>query len=141
MIHIRPTTDTDLFRMKPTTEDRHEAMAAGHAPVFPPKEECVSLVQDFPHKLYRLLAIGGNVGDQVWFVTDQSVRYLNHRERQEFRKCIIEYRDKMLETYPVLWNFVWLGNKSHIRFLKSIGAVFENEFTLNGQFQLFTIRR
>ncbi|MRT52228.1 DUF2833 domain-containing protein, partial [Xylella fastidiosa subsp. multiplex] len=33
------------------------------------------------------------------------------------------------------------GNKSHIRFLKTIGAVFHNEFTADGQFQLFTISR
>ncbi|MRU27461.1 phage protein Gp13 family protein, partial [Xylella fastidiosa] len=30
---------------------------------------------------------------------------------------------------------------AHIRFLKTIGAVFHNEFTADGQFQLFTISR
>lgn len=53
----------------------------------------------------------------------------------------MEYRDMMLDVYPVLWNYVWVGNGPHKRFLKSIGAVFHEEYTQDGKFQLFTIRR
>lgn len=141
-MYIRPSIETDLFVFKPSRDDKLEAIASGITPGFPSHTECVSLVKEGDTKgTYSLLAVGGNVGDQVWFVTDQKVRYLNHKERQEFRKRIIEYRDMLHEKYPILWNYVWVGNRSHIRFLKTIGAVFENDFTLNGQFQLFTIRR
>lgn len=141
-MYIRQSTKTDLFVFKPSRDDRLEAVAAGIAPGFPPHTECVSLVTDGDIEgTYSLLAIGGNVGDQVWFVTDQRVSRLTREERLEFRKNIIEYRDRLHEKYPILWNYVWVGNRSHIRFLKTIGAVFENDFTLNGTFQLFTIRR
>lgn len=141
-MYIRPTTKIDILVIKPSDDDRNEAKAAGISPGFPSETECVSLVQPQGNTGYdQLLAIGGNVGDQVWFITDHYVKFLNHEQRMEFRKCIIEYRDKLLEVYPVLWNYVWVGNESHIRFLKTIGAVFENEFTHNGTFQLFTIRR
>ncbi|WWO62344.1 internal capsid protein A [Erwinia phage phiEF2] len=88
-----------------------------------------------------VLAIGGNQGDQVWFLTSKYVPLFNLKERLEFRRLIIEYRNKMLSQYESIWNFVWVGNKSHIRFLKTIGAVFHNEFIADGQFQLFTISR
>lgn len=133
---IRKSTREDIQTFIPSDEDFKEARAGGHDPFFPEPEHCVTL-DSHGHAI----AIGGNQGDQVWFVTSRKVVWLSQESRKEFRKCIIEYRDSLLETYPVLWNYVWLGNKSHIRFLKTIGAVFENEFTRDGQFQLFTIRR
>lgn len=133
---IRPTTDRDFETFKPSPEDIAEAKAMGIEPSFPPASECVTL------SLYGApLAIGGNVGDQVWFVTSADAWKLKSKTKREFRKWIIEYRDEMLKEYPIIWNYVWTGNTSHIRFLKTIGAVFESDFTLNGQFQLFTIRR
>lgn len=135
MFTIRQTVPEDFLEFTPHEDDLNEALAAGIKPEFPHHEECVSMV-NFRDKA---LAIGGNTGDQVWFVTSQSVAWLSIEERTEFRKCIVGYRDKLLKMYPTLWNFVWVGNKSHIRFLKSIGAVFHNEYTNDGTFQLFTI--
>lgn len=133
---IRPTFKTDIDIFKPSREDRLEAYAAGHDASFPDASECVTLWGNGVP-----LAIGGNCGDQVWFVTSYHVAGLSTTDKRKFRKLIIEYRDKMLEQYETLWNYVWVGNKSHIRFLKTIGAEFHNEFTLDGQFQLFTIKR
>lgn len=135
-MHIRNTFKTDIEIFKPSREDRLEAYAAGHDASFPDASECVTLWGNGVP-----LAIGGNCGDQVWFVTSWHVQHLSPKDKRKFRKLIIEYRDKMLSTYDTLWNYVWIGNKTHIRFLKTIGAVFHEEYTLDGQFQLFTIRR
>lgn len=136
MMYIRPTLTTDIEIFKPSREDRLEAYAAGHDASFPDVSECVTLWGNGVP-----LAIGGNCGDQVWFVTSYHVAGLSIKDKRMFRKLIIEYRDKMLEQYEALWNYVWVGNKSHIRFLKTIGAEFHNDFALDGQFQLFTIKR
>ncbi|WAK44886.1 hypothetical protein pEaSNUABM57_00004 [Erwinia phage pEa_SNUABM_57] len=133
---IRPTTEMDIKLFEPSPEDIAEAKAYGIEPAFPPASECVTLCIS----LLMPLAIGGNSGDQVWFVTSKFAWTLEGKHKREFRKLIMEYRDLMLTKYPTIWNYVWVGNTSHIRFLKSIGAVFHNEFTGDcKQFQLFTI--
>lgn len=135
MLIIRPTKESDFERFTPSPEDIDEAKAYGIEPSFPPASECVTLsLYGFP------LAIGGNVGDRCWLVTSDKVEKLSLKAKLKFRKLVIEYRDQMLEQYESLWNFVYIGNEPHIRFLKSIGAVFHNEFTGDSnQFQLFTI--
>lgn len=132
---IRPATERDFECFTPSPEDIAEAKAYGIEPSFPPATECVTLsLHGMP------VAIGGNCGDQVWFVTSAQAWKLRSKTKREFRKLIMEYRDLMLTKYPTIWNYVWVGNTSHIRFLKSIGAVFHNEFTGDcKQFQLFTI--
>lgn len=133
---IRDTVSTDFEVFTPAYHDILEAKAAGITPSFPDASECVTLdLSGFP------LAIGGNVEGQCWFVTSDQVWRLNKDNKRKFRKLILEYRDKMLSEYPVLWNYVWAGNTSHIRFLKTIGAVFHEEYTCDGQFQLFTITK
>lgn len=134
---LRPTVEMDIKLFEPSPEDLAEAQAAGHQPAFPDVSECVTLCIS----PLMPLAIGGHQGDQCWFVTSKWAWTLSGNHKRMFRKLIIQYRDELLKQYPVLWNYVWVGNTHHIRFLKTIGAVFENEFTLNGQFQLFTIRR
>ena len=135
MLIIRPTKESDFERFTPSPEDIAEAKAYGIEPSFPPASECVTLsLYGFP------LAIGGNVGDRCWLVTSDKVEKLSLKDKLKFRKLVIEYRDQMLEQYETLWNFVYIGNEPHIRFLKSIGAVFHNGFTGDSnQFQLFTI--
>lgn len=132
---IRKTTLSDIRLFTPSPEDIAEAKAYGIEPE-PQLDDSMMTVCISP---LMPLAIGGNKGDQVWFVTSKWCWTLSGSHKREFRKCIIEYRNKMLEQYPVIWNYVWVGNTHHIRFLKTIGAVFHNEFTLDGQFQLFTI--
>lgn len=133
---IRQTVSNDFDKFTPAYHDILEAQALGITPSFPDASECVTLDHGgFP------LAIGGNCGDQCWFVTSDQVWRLNRSNKLKFRRLIIEYRDRMLERYDTLWNYVWIGNGPHIRFLKSIGAVFHNEYTCDGQFQLFTITK
>ena len=121
-MYIRTSKSTDFEVFTPAHHDILEAEAFGITPSFPPAHECVTMdLNGFP------LAIGGNNGDQVWFVTSDQVWRLNGAMKLRFHRLICEYRDKVLEVHPVLWNFVWIGNKPHIRFLKSIGAVFHEE--------------
>lgn len=135
-MYIRKTVSTDFELFAPAHHDILEAEAFGITPSFPPASECVTLdLNGFP------LAIGGNRGDQVWFVTSDQVWRLDRAHKLLFRDRIAEYRDMLLDVYPSLWNFVWTGNGPHKRFLKSIGAEFHEEFTKGGQFQLFTIKR
>lgn len=138
---IRPTTERDLQVFVPSREDISEAEAAGHPVGFPDVTECVTLYARL-NTCEMPLAIGGNMGDQVWFVTSRDVIHLSMERRKEFRVCVLEYRDRMLEKYQALWNYVWTGNRSHVRFLKSIGAEFHEDFADDDKtFQLFTIRR
>lgn len=133
---IRNTVSDDFDVFTPAYHDLLEAKAMGIEPSFPEASECVTLDHGgFP------LAIGGNYGDQVWFVTSDQVWRLSKFRKLQFHRAICEYRDKMLEVYPTLWNFVYVGNNPHIKFLKSIGAVFHEEYTQDGKFQLFTITR
>lgn len=133
---IRPTVSTDFEVFTPAYHDVLEAEAAGITPSFPDASECITLdLSGFP------LAIGGNVEGQCWFVTSDQAWRLNRKNKMKFRRLIMEYRDKMLSKYDTLWNYVYVNNTPHIRFLKSIGAVFHEEYQMGGKFQLFTIRR
>lgn len=136
MMTLRQTKSTDFEVFRPSQHDLLEAKAAGITPSFPEASKCVTLSLDgYP------LAIGGNNGDQCWFVTSDQVWRLNRALKLRFHRLISEYRDRMLLKYPELWNYVWVGNTPHIRFLESIGAKFHQVYTLGGQFQLFTITR
>lgn len=135
-MHIRQTTERDLEVFIPSHHDILEAHAMGIEPSFPPATECVTLsLGDLP------LAIGGNCDGQCWFVTSTEALHLSRSDKLRFRELIMEHRDNLLEQYDILWNYVWVGNKPHIRFLKTIGATFHEEYLEGGQFQLFTIRR
>lgn len=135
-MRIRQTTKRDLKSFIPAYHDILEAKALGIPPSFPEATECVSLVHN-----EEVLAIGGNHGDQCWFVTSEKTEGLSRVSKLRFRRVILEYRNWLLRRYPTLWNYVWVGNEPHIRFLKSIGAVFHEDYTHDGKFQLFTIRR
>ena len=95
--------------------------------------------------LGTVYAYGGNQGDNVWFLTSRLVSRLSKDEKREFGLHIARYRDLMLDQFPVLWNYVWSGNKSHIRFLRLLGAKFHHEVTVSPvtgeRFQLFTISK
>lgn len=139
-MHIRKATKRDLEFFSPARDDLLEARALGlnykeHIDSLDP-EQCVVLIDGT-----TILALGGNNGDQVWFLTSYMVRHLGLKAKLQFRAAIKEYRDTMLAQYPVLWNYIWTGNTDHYRFLKSIGAEFHEEFLTaeRGQFQLFTI--
>ncbi|EDW9662037.1 DUF2833 domain-containing protein [Salmonella enterica subsp. enterica serovar Newport] len=96
--------------------------------------------------LGTVYAYGGNQGDCVWFLTTKHTERLDLKGKIEFRNKIMMHRDWLLKDYPALWNYVWEGNKSHIRFLKSIGAKFHDDkwtrSPVTGEvFNLFTIQK
>lgn len=139
---IRKATTLDVESFSPHSDDLAEALSAG----VDWKANLLDAIGEHTVALEfngKVLAIGGNTGDQCWFVTDASITELPKVSRLAFRRAILEYRNAMLSTYEVLWNFVWVGNKNHIRFLESIGAVFHEEYTespiTGDRFQLFTI--
>lgn len=145
-MHIRKATIQDVSRFMPTVEDINEFKANN-----PNRDlmdvltshltESSVVLMDGPN----VLAYGGNQGDCVWFLTDHRSLFLTGRQRHEFFEHIVAYRDLMLGQYPVIWNFVWSGNKSHIKLLKRIGAKFHNEWATSPvtgeRFQLFTISK
>lgn len=92
-----------------------------------------------------VIAVGGNNGDHCWFVTSELVDSLSPRKKLRFRKLICNHRDSLLEVHEKLWNYVYEFNMNHIRFMKTIGAEFHNEYSTSQitgkRFQLFTIRR
>lgn len=134
-MYITKCLQHDADKFEPCVADVLEAHAMGVSDLtITPDENTVALL-----KGDSVLALGGNTGDQVWFLTSAEVGQLSLKERLEFRRLIMDYRDLMLTRYPTLWNYVWLGNKAHRRFLKSIGATFKDEYLLDGQFQLFII--
>ena len=135
----RQLTDDDLEECKAnygTTEGLAQRLLAHLTPS--------SVV--LTNSIGEIFAYGGNQGDNVWFLTTRMTERLSPEGKREFRQHIMEYRDQMLSQYPVLWNYVWEGNKSHIRFLKSIGAKFHDDkwtrSPVTGEvFNLFTISK
>lgn len=151
-MHLSKATNIAVEHFEPHHDDFMEALAAG---VNWKKnlEDAVRtgevvMIQPFDADMgcqYFPMAFGGNIKDQVWFVTSSDSEHWTPSGKLRFHKLIVEHRDMLLETYPVLWNYVWIHNKSHMRFLKSIGAEFHEDYqespTTGERFQLFTIRR
>ena len=90
MMTIRPTKSTDFEVFTPAHHDILEAKAAGIEPSFPDASECVTLsLYGFP------LAIGGNCGDQCWFVTSDQVWRLSgksHRTKSLAVLCVTKQK-------------------------------------------------
>lgn len=128
---LRKATERDLQLLKPAPDDLAEADAFGITPSFPDVSDCLTIELDG-----KPLAIGGNILNCVWFVTSEDINKLSHKDIKMFIKLITTYRNYLLDLYPVLYNIVWSGNKSHLKFLKYIGAEFYN---INNKFLLFTI--
>lgn len=128
---LRKAMEKDLQLIKPAPDDLAEAAAFGITPSFPNVTDCLTIELDG-----KPLAIGGNILNCVWFVTSEDINKLSHKDIKMFIKLITTYRNCLLELYPVLYNVIWSGNKSHIKFLKHIGAEFH---TINNKFLLFTI--
>lgn len=146
-MYIRKATEQDLRSFEIAIDDINELMAHD------PRRDLESVLLShltpssvvLTDALGTVYAYGGNQGDNVWFLTSRLVSRLSKAEKLEFGLHIARYRDLMLDQFPVLWNYVWSGNKSHIRFLRLLGAKFHNEVTISPvtgeRFQLFTISK
>lgn len=145
-MHIRKATLQDVSRIVLSGDDLREF--AAYNPHRDLMETLVGHLSESSVVLIHgtdVLAYGGNSGDCVWFLTDHRVNFLSYAEKLEMVEHIREYRDLMLDQYGTIWNYVWWRNKSHIRFLKRLGAKFHDEWTTSSiteeSFQLFTISK
>lgn len=146
-MYIRKATEQDVLSFEIAIDDVNELMAND------PRRDLKSVLLSHltPSSVVLVDAVGtvyaygGNQGDNVWFLTSRRVSGLSKAEKREFGHHIATYRDLMLDQFPVLWNYVWSGNKSHIRFLRLLGAKFHPEVTISPvtgeRFQLFTISK
>ena len=146
-MYIRKATEQDVRSFEIAIDDINELMAHD------PRRDLESVLLShltpssvvLVDALGTVYAYGGNQGDNVWFLTSRRVSRLAKAEKREFGHHIATYRDLMLDQFPVLWNYVWSGNKSHIRFLRLLGAKFHPEVTISPvtgeRFQLFTISK
>lgn len=146
-MYIRKATEQDVRSFEIAIDDINELMAHD------PRRDLESVLLShltpssvvLTDALGAVYAYGGNQGDNVWFLTSRLVSRLSKAEKREFGLHIARYRDLMLDQFPVLWNYVWSGNKSHIRFLRLLGAKFHPEVTISPvtgeRFQLFTISK
>lgn len=146
-MYIRKATEQDVRSFEIAIDDINELMA--HDPRRDLKSVLLSHLTPssvvLTNGVGEVFAYGGNQGDNVWFLTSSLVSRLSKAEKREFGLHIARYRDLMLDQFPVLWNYVWIGNSSHIRFLKLLGAKFHDEWItspITGErFILFTISR
>lgn len=146
-MYIRKATEQDVRSFEISIDDINELMAND------PRRDLKSVLLShltpssvvLTDALGTVYAYGGNQGDNVWFLTSSLVSRLSKAEKREFGLHIARYRDLMLDQFPVLWNYVWIGNSSHIRFLKLLGAKVHDEWItspITGErFILFTISR
>lgn len=146
-MYIRKATEEDVRSFEIAINDVNEFCAMN------PKRDLASTLVShltpssvvLTDALGTVFAYGGNQGDSVWFLTSRLVSRLSKSEKREFGNRIAAYRDLMLDQYGTIWNYVWSGNKSHIRFLKLLGAKFHDEWTVSPvtgeRFQLFTISK
>lgn len=76
----------------------------------------------------NLLATGGS-GTCLWFVTSQFVALLTPTERLQMLELLKGHLEVCRKRQPAhtLSNYVWEGNKAHIRLLKHLGATFADE--------------
>lgn len=146
-MYIRKATEQDVRSFEIAIDDINELMAHD------PRRDLESVLLShltpssvvLTDALGTVYAYGGNQGDNVWFLTSRLVSRLSKAEKREFVLHIARYRDLMLDQFPVLWNYVWIGNSSHIRFLKLLGAKVHDEWITSpitgDRFILFTISR
>uniref|UniRef100_A0AAU7VF52 Internal (Core) protein n=1 Tax=Enterobacter phage vB_EclP_26 TaxID=3161160 RepID=A0AAU7VF52_9CAUD len=149
-MHIRKATEEDVhyFLWHLSKDDTNEAIANFGSCLGMTERMLSHLTESsvvLTDRTGEVYAYGGNQGDNVWFLTSGQVQLLDSKGRREFIQRISEYRDLMLDQYGTIWNYVWSGNKSHIKFLQLLGAKFHDEWTkspVTGEvFQLFTISK
>lgn len=146
-MYIRKATEQDVRSFEISIDDINELLAHD------PRRDLESVLLShltpssvvLTNGVGEVFAYGGNQGDNVWFLTSGLVYKLRPKDKREFIKRISEYRDLMLDQYGTIWNYVWSGNKSHIKFLKLLGAKFHDDWTVSpvtgDRFQLFTISK
>ena len=88
----------------------------------------------------HLVAVGGwDLLGASWFLCTDAV----HEHARGFLKHIKSRRDALLKAVHVITNEVWLGNRTHVRFLEALGAEFSTRVFVRGglEFARFYIQR
>ncbi|WP_375752636.1 phage protein Gp13 family protein [Enterobacter roggenkampii] len=87
-------------------------------------------------------AVGGELNGCVWFLTSRYLSESNKDIKRMFIQVMNEHKERVLDETGFIWNFIWEGNKTHISFLKMMGAEFPEETEdVPERFKLFIIRR
>lgn len=82
----------------------------------------------------------------IWGVEDKVIWMLCTYEVEMhpigFLRFCKEYLKGLLETHPFMYNYVWLGNELHVKWLKWMGVTFGETKTINGEpFQYFKFEK
>lgn len=82
----------------------------------------------------RVLAVGGHRNGGVWFVTTTIVSTLTTAERFRFYRILKEHLTSIkndFESGLTLTNYVFVGNKAHLRLLETLGATFQRGYVVS----------
>lgn len=88
----------------------------------------------------NVYAIGGYYSHVVWMLCTNKVE----QNKIKFLRFIKDYYSKVIEKEEWLYNYVWLGNELHVKWLKWLGATFKEEIykgTNDSEFMLFTFSK
>ncbi len=117
------------------------------------KDESISLLEHLvmascDYEIYTMIhnsvvmALGGELNGCVWFLTSNYLGQQTKEIKNEFITIMNEHKEKVLDETGYIWNFIWEGNKTHINFLKMMGAEFPVvKEEIPEEFKLFIIRR
>ena len=67
-------------------------------------------------------AIGGYSNGSVWMLTSEYVTTFKNKERSRFIAELLNNLNVALQRYPVLSNYIWVGNPMHIKLVRHMGA-------------------
>lgn len=88
-----------------------------------------------------VMAIGGELNGCVWFLTTNFLGQSNKKIKREFIDVMNEHKERVLDETGYIWNYIWEGNKQHIKFITMMGAKFPDVEDTPEQFKFFIIRR
>ncbi len=146
-ITIRPATrsDVDALSGRLREADAQELLAAGNESVksalaysFEASTQCRTVeIDGLPVGLFGIVA-ATILGDEanIWFLGTPELARIKKTFVKESRRVVGSW----LECYTVLWNVVDVRYSSAIRWLESMGAVFDDGSAIAG-FRRFTITR
>lgn len=140
-MYIRECTSQDLITFRPAIGDLLEMKALGKTSLVDlTYSDCLAIISEDNF----ILAIGGNIEEKCWFLTSELAFTLSTKHKLQFRALILKHSNNLFKTYKYLWNYVWSGNIKHIRFLKTIGAKFYDNYDQiynSHVFKLFIIHK
>lgn len=97
-------------------------------------EGSYAAVSDDGGTVYAVGGVQRNADNVVWMLCTNAV----HDNKVEFLRFTKVIYNIWINGNKHMWNYVWLGNKLHVDWLKWLGAKFSTTITINNeQFQKF----